>query len=43
MSCKMPQFFKKSHLSEAEKHRQDKGTSCHQNVTTNPSFACIES
>jgi hypothetical protein len=34
----MPNFFEKSPLSAAEKHRQDKGTSCYQNDTTNINF-----
>ena len=42
-SCKMPEFFEKSPLSGAGKHRDFQVTSCHQNVTTNVNFAYIES
>jgi len=38
----MPQFFEMSPLSGAEKHRDFKVTSCHQNVTTNVDFGYIE-
>jgi hypothetical protein len=35
MNYKTPKFLEKSPLLGAKKHSQDKGTSCHQNVTTN--------
>jgi len=42
-SCKIPEFFKKSPLSGAEKHPDFQVTSCHQNDTTNTNFASIKS
>jgi hypothetical protein len=39
----MPEFFKKSPLSEAGKHPDFQVTSCLQNVTTNGDFADIKS
>jgi hypothetical protein len=39
----MPEFFEKSPLSGAEKHRNFQVTSCHQNVSTDVDFAYIES
>jgi len=43
MSCKIPEFFENSPLSEAEKHPDFQVTLCIQNVTTNTDFAYIES
>jgi hypothetical protein len=43
VSCKIPEFFKKSPLSKAEKHPDFQVTSCHQNVSTNVDFAYIKS
>jgi hypothetical protein len=40
---KIPEFFKKSPHSRAEKHPDFQVTSCHQNDTTNDDFAYIES
>ncbi len=40
---KMPDFFKKSPLSGAEKHPDFQVTSCHHFVTTNVDFAYTES
>ena len=42
-SCKMPEFFITSPLSEAKKHPDFQVTSCLQNVTTDVDFAYIES
>jgi hypothetical protein len=39
----MLEFFEKSPLSGAEKHRNYTVTLCSQNDTTNPNFAYIES
>ncbi len=41
--CKIPELFKKSPLSGAEKHPDFQVTSCHHFVTTNPNFAYIKS
>ncbi len=38
MSCKMPEFFKKSPLSGAEKHPDFQVTVCLRFVTTNAKF-----
>jgi hypothetical protein len=43
MSCKIPEFFEKSPLSEAEKHPDFQVTSCHHFDTTNVDFTYIES
>jgi len=42
-SSKMPEFFKKSPLSGAEKHHNFQVTSCHQNVSTNVDFTYTKS
>ncbi len=42
-SCKMPEHFGKSHLSEAEKHPDFPVTSCHHFDTTNADFNYIKS
>jgi hypothetical protein len=43
-SCKkILKIFKKSLLSEVEKHPNFQVTSCHQNDTTNVDFAYVES
>jgi len=39
----MPEFFKKSPFSGAEKHPDFQVTSCHHFDTTNADFAYIES
>jgi hypothetical protein len=43
MSYKMPEFFKKSPLSGAQKHPDFQVTLCLQNDTTNVNFAYIKS
>jgi hypothetical protein len=41
LSCKMPEFSKKSLLSGAGKHPDFQVTSCLQNVSTNVNFAYV--
>jgi len=43
VSCKMPEFFEKSPLSEAEKQPDFQVTSCHHFDSTNVDFAYVES